>query len=873
MPPKIASRFEIPGWGRTNFKPVYNGFPRPAKGQVGHFVKGAYEIKDPAGPVWSNYFADYKSSQGRAIVNIDQRGGAFGCFETAHHPFIRFTMAGDQPSSERGGLYGYILDQDSKEFFPTTWATNNIPQSLYKYACRIHKGYMEWETKCRGIKMSTYVYVKQGKNTLVWSTTITNESNRSRALVFAPYIPHTTRSFQDNANYQHSEYVEENNELPGGGCANLTYGRSVDPYHDNDSVDMFAFVPDRPYTSFEFDARKFIGPNELFSLNTPADILVGKGQNNLADTGSGCSAFFIPAVNDGKRTLAPGESVTINIGVRQIGLSNKTSRKIVSHEYHYRNGKPNRMTFLNDVVRQPEIKKAAAGLRSDISGIKTVKSDLRAIDEHVNGLLSYFRGVRTPLKKINEIFGWLIYQPIITYILSRSWSRKGEDGKGRVGLGFRDACQDALSVPLKMMRERILILAKAIYSDGRAIHLVNPATGQASESNQEDQRKGFDASDDPHWLIKLVDKYVKESGDVKFLKTMTNFADGGKASIMDVLEAISDGAEKTCDKKGFGLTKQKDGSWNDPLKIEGVDVFTACLHSETSREVAGLEGLLGKNDAARKYGLRSQRMSDKINKFAFDKAGWYKRGYWTKDKKWIGVHGDDTGQIYNDVNPLAVLTGVADSKRAKTVVDSINKRLSTRFGMKLLDPFITAYRRLHGQGNCYPETWKENGGFNQPVAWDIIAACMTGQGDLALKWFKKMLPNNFPTKIHKREPYSFTQITNPKTGEAFNPWLTATATWMNVAFKEYILGVRPEHNGLLIDPCIDHSWKGFELTREFRGNTYNIIVKNPKHVQKGVKKMTIMSGDKVMEITGNMITNTLTPFGSGKTYTVEVEMG
>ena len=83
--------------------------------------------------------------------------------------------------------------------------------------------------------------------------------------------------------------------------------------------------------------------------------------------------------------------------------------------------------------------------------------------------------------------------------------------------------------------------------------------------------------------------------------------------------------------------------------------------------------------------------------------------------------------------------------------------------------------------------------------------------------------------------------------------------------SQYILGVRPDYDGLIVDPCIPSSWDGFDITRKFRGATYQIKVTNPNKVQKGIKKL-IVDGK---EVAGNIIP--IMP--KGKTYKVEVIMG
>jgi len=101
-------------------------------------------------------------------------------------------------------------------------------------------------------------------------------------------------------------------------------------------------------------------------------------------------------------------------------------------------------------------------------------------------------------------------------------------------------------------------------------------------------------------------------------------------------------------------------------------------------------------------------------------------------------------------------------------------------------------------------------------------------------------------------------------GEAKNSWLTGTAAWNFVAVSQYILGIKPEYNGLKIDPSIPHEWGGFTASRLFRGATYEITVKNPDHVCHGVKSVTV--DGKAVD------SNVIPVFGNG-THKVEVVLG
>ena len=104
-----------------------------------------------------------------------------------------------------------------------------------------------------------------------------------------------------------------------------------------------------------------------------------------------------------------------------------------------------------------------------------------------------------------------------------------------------------------------------------------------------------------------------------------------------------------------------------------------------------------------------------------------------------------------------------------------------------------------------------------------------------------------------------------KPGEAKNSWLTGTAAWNYYAITQFILGIKPDYAGLEIDPCIPKEWDCFEITRKFRGSTYRILVRNPEHVNKGVKQIMV-DGE---EIEGQVVP-IMEP---DRTYEVEVLMG
>jgi len=61
-------------------------------------------------------------------------------------------------------------------------------------------------------------------------------------------------------------------------------------------------------------------------------------------------------------------------------------------------------------------------------------------------------------------------------------------------------------------------------------------------------------------------------------------------------------------------------------------------------------------------------------------------------------------------------------------------------------------------------------------------------------------------------------------GQAKNSWLTGTAAWNYAAITQFMLGVRPEHDGLRISPVIAREVGPFQITRRCRGAEYKISV-------------------------------------------------
>jgi cellobiose phosphorylase len=174
-----------------------------------------------------------------------------------------------------------------------------------------------------------------------------------------------------------------------------------------------------------------------------------------------------------------------------------------------------------------------------------------------------------------------------------------------------------------------------------------------------------------------------------------------------------------------------------------------------------------------------------------------------------------------------------------------------------------------GEVTSYPPGVKENAGiFCHNNTWINLGWCLLGDGDRALEYYLSICPSAKEDQIetYRSEPYVYAQMIAGKDavcyGEAKNSWLTGTAAWTFVSVAEGLLGIKADYKGLSINPCIPKAWKGFTATRKFRGVEYQIEVKNPSGICKGVKQVTV-DGKKVA---GNVV-----PFEAGK-KSVKVEI-
>jgi N,N'-diacetylchitobiose phosphorylase len=452
--------------------------------------------------------------------------------------------------------------------------------------------------------------------------------------------------------------------------------------------------------------------------------------------------------------------------------------------------------------------------------------------------------VETPDEDFNHTINvWGLYNCLVTFAWSRaaSLTYNGE----RDGLGFRDSVQDILGVTAAIPEEaraRLELLLTGQVSNGGAMPIVKPF----------EHRPGYEKrpastvyrSDDCLWFFNAVPAFVDETGELDFYDRVLPYADQGEGTVFGHLRRALEFNLERIGKHGLPCGLAAD--WNDCLRLGyyGESLFVAFQVRMGLTVYAEIAERLGKPGEAAWALVQRETLDTRIQSCAWD-GEWF---IWAigDDGTIYGTRDRSEGQVYLNTQLWAVISGAATPEQASGCMQAVQKHLATPWGLMLsAPPFIktpiTVMRAV-----VFNPGIKENAGiFNHTQGWGVMAECMLGNGDRAYEYYRASMPAayNERAEIRQIEPYVQGQTTysiySPRAGNTRTSWLTGAAAWAYVSATQYILGLKPELDGLRIDPCIPSTWEGFKARRRFRGRAIQIEVKNPNRVCRGVKALTL----------------------------------
>lgn len=279
-------------------------------------------------------------------------------------------------------------------------------------------------------------------------------------------------------------------------------------------------------------------------------------------------------------------------------------------------------------------------------------------------------------------------------------------------------------------------------------------------------------------------------------------------------------------------------------------------------EYARLCDRIGFKEEARETQAAVAAMEKAILQDGWD-GEWFLRAYDSFGNK-VGSHECKEGQIYIEPQGFCALAGVGkETGEMKKALDSTRARLLGEYGVELLDPCYTEYHLELGEITSYPPGYKENGAvFCHNSPWVVCGEAELGRGNEAFDVYRRICPAYLEEKseIHETEPYCYSQMVSGRAsgnpGHAKNSWLTGTASWTFLSISQAILGIQPDYDGLIVNPCIPDDWNGYTIHRKFRGTEYVITVRR--------------TGEKTMTVGGNPVASNTIPLSNQDTVSVAV---
>ncbi|MGO9481625.1 MAG: GH36-type glycosyl hydrolase domain-containing protein [Candidatus Kryptoniota bacterium] len=787
-----------------------------------------YVIERPDIPVsWTNYLGVKN-----LCTVISHNAGGYSFYKsTEDHRVTRFRQNG--VPLDRPGHYVYLRDDDTGEYWSLSWQPVGKDFAKAKYVCRHGLSYSKFQCDYRNIQAEQLLFIPLEDDVELWDVKIKNNSKKRRKISVYSYLEFSFHHVEiDNQNLQMSLYASGSNYKNGI----IEYDFYYEPWTHH------FFASNFESDSYDCVRDKFIG--RYRTETNPVAVEDGTCSNSSELGGNHCASLH-------KRlTLKPGEETRL---IFMLGVGSRDEKGVF---------------------------------------IKRKYSEMRNVDAAFHSLKKYWEKktsvfqCNTPSPGLNTMINtWTLYQAETCVVWSRfaSFIEVG----GRLGLGYRDTSQDVMAVPHtnpEKVKERIIELLHGQVSRGYGLHLFDPEVFKPHE----DELPGVNlptvvptmsatsiihgmedvCSDDALWIVASVCEYVMESGDIDFFDQVIPFADKGEATVYEHLKRSLDFTAEQTASNGIALGLRAD--WNDCLNLGGgQSAMVSFMHYWALKYFVDAAVRLNRDDDVRKYFEMARKVREACERELWD-GEWYARGV-TRTGNRIGVNANDEGKIFLESNGWAVLSEAASPARARSAMDAVHKYLASPYGIHLNWPAFTKPDDDIGYATRVYPGIKENGSiFSHPNPWAIISECKLGRGTHAMKLYDALLPynQNDIIDIREAEPYSYCQFVMGKDhtayGRARHPWLTGSAGWNYTAATKYILGVRPSYDGLIIDPCIPGDWKEFEVHREWRGAVYEIKVKNPESVEKGVK---------FIKVNGKIIRGPVPVQQAGSVNEIEVVMG
>ncbi len=815
--------------------------------KFGHFddANREYVIETPRTPhPWINYLGVESF-----FSLLSNTAGGYSFYKDARLRRLTRYRYNDVPE-DCNGRYLYIQEREANgKLKGQAWNPGWKPSKteLDSYECRHGLGRTTISSSKDGLKARVRYLVPIGENAEIQELVLENTTKESKKVCIHSFVEFCLyNALDDFTNFQRNLNTGQV-EIDGNGIYHVTEYR--------ERRNHFAFFwTDANIAGFDSDRESFIGKHGDFQA--PLAVTSGSSSNSVADGWSPVASHHL------EWELKPGESKR---ALFMLGyIENDDAKK-----------------WATPGVANKELAYALQNKYKTDGAFEQAWKDLEAF--WIEKLQRF--SIDSGDEKLDRMANiWNQYQCVVTYNLARSASYF-ESGIGR-GIGFRDTCQDMLGfvhlMPEKA-RERLFDVASTQFPDGGAYHQFQPLTKRGNADI------GGNFNDDPLWLVMGLAGYIKETGDWDFLNEVVPFDNdpNNTASMWEHLKRSFNHPLNNMGPHGLPLIGRAD--WNDCLNLncfstdpndsfqtstnkDGVNaesVLIAQMFLYAAPDYIEMAKRMGDTAEAEKAKEAAKTMEEAIVTAGWD-GKWYVRAYDDAGAK-VGSKEAKDGKIFIETQGFGAMSGAGSDKGYPTIaLDAVAEHLATEHGIVILDPPYSEYHLELGEVSSYPPGYKENGGIfchNNP--WVMIGEVMIGRPQRAFEYYRNIAPayREEKSELHRMEPYVYAQMIagkgSKRHGEAKNSWLTGTAAWNFVALSQWIIGIRPEFDGLRVEPRLPEHVKTARIQRFFRGAHYEISVENRKN-----------DGAIAIEVDGRPIVGTVLPLiPAGSRASVKVILG
>lgn len=784
----------------------------------GYFAEDGreYVITTPLTPrPWGNII-----SNGDYGLMVSQTGSGYSWRGNAGQN--RLTRSFQDLVKDNWGKYFYIRDLKRNIYWSATYKPVMHPYQAFSVVHGL--GYSIFCQQIADIASELTLFVAAQDPVEIFQLKLTNHSDETRELDVTSYAEWLLGFAPDEHREFHKLFIETSADVENSAvyARKCLWGFTDDKgRHNNVDWPYTAFMAvSEPLQSFDCDKESFIG------LYNNDDRPQAMKDRQLAGR-KGRFTDAIAALQVGV-TLEPGATKTVvfTLGAAADGQEN------------------------------------VAELISRYTGVAQSEQALQEIHTFWSRFIDGEK-VETPDEALNFMTNyWLKYQSISC----RLWG-KSALYQVSAGYGFRDQLQDSqiflISEP-DYTKKQLLLHAANQFIEGDVLHWWFSIKGGGPRTN---------CSDDLLWLPFILDAYLKETNDFSILNETVPYLNGPAEPLYDHCKRAIERSFARFSPRGIPLMGDHD--WNDGLSavgtlLKGESFWVAEFLYLILGNFSPVARRRGDEHFAQKCEIVQQSLKDALNLHGWD-GEWYLQAT-TDDGLLLGSKENEEGKIFLMPNNWAVISGAAAPERAQTAMDSVTQYLLKDYGTLLNYPAFTKPRPDVGYVTRYAPGLRENGGvYSHAATWSVWAYTLVEQPERAYEAYRKICPPNRSADIdtYKAEPYVTPGNVDGPLSEYYGrggwTWYTGSSQWLHRVATHWILGIRPQADGLLVEPSIPAHWPGYKVTRKFRNAWYHIEVQNPYRMNKGIQTMTI---------DGKIVSGNLIPaFNDGKTHLVTITMG